>query len=623
MMPAVENAGTPAIFVNDRPAFNETSTSPNGYTYDGNGLVPINDAEQDLGILLRDHQIEGIDGPYWTDKLLRHILTRQRIRGELQASVYQFSDRQVRDYVERIRPSSQHSSSEVYLKIFTILLLVERAGDIGKFIDAGFCDQKLPITIKGRHAYRSGTEKRLPCFDKWRIAWIEIFEVNQWKVNTPYLSPTQDQALAEFRLWPKAHKPWRRSMSHGAETQIDTTENSGAFGTVTRVDIHPTSHSYQRFLTGINLNCTKFAIKTLHTMDANNEQKFQAEWNMLKRFSGLVHPHLVTTLGAFSQGGKWGFIFPSASCDLGEYLESFSAPHGRKGACWFAKQLSGLMGALDAIHNPTQLSKDSIKRYGRHGDIKCDNILCFEKSGTSREKIFVISDFGLSAFNRDTSRSNIPNKQIPPVPGYRPPECDIDGGTVSRAFDIWTLGCLFLDCISWFLGGHEYVQTFQQKRTTIFINGSNNDIFFTLLSGQKEGTYVARVKPEVTEWFHELRCHPECSEFLHRALDAIEKRMLVVLADGRTRASSKDLQKKFEGFHSSCEKSGEFTQGKPWNAKELEIARERMAAEDEAVEASPNANAKKLIKHHEVKLPIHTGRTRKSLRPDQLKNLDA
>ncbi|KAF4967205.1 hypothetical protein FSARC_5212 [Fusarium sarcochroum] len=598
MVPVLGTPGTPAIHINDLPAHNdnETSTSPQGYTYEGDGLVPINDVEEDLGILLRDYQIEGIDGPFWTDKLLRHILTKQRIRTELQTPIHHFSDRQVREYVERIRPSSQHSSSKIYLKIFTILLLVERPGDIGNFINAGFCDQELPITIRNRRACRMrDTEKRLHCFDKWRITWIENFELNQWKVNTPYLSPTQDQSLAEFRLWPKAHKPWRRSISHGTETGIDETDNSGAYGTVTRVDIHPTSHSYQQFLTGINLSCTKFAIKTLHTMDANNEQKFRTEWDMLKRFSGLVHPHLVTTLGAFSQGGKWSFIFPNASCDLSQYLETSNAPRGWNGACWFAKQLFGLMGALNAIHNPEQLSQDPIKRYGRHGDIKCDNILCFEKSGTSREKIFVISDFGLSAFNRDTSRSNIPNKQIPPVPGYRPPECDIEGGTVSRAFDIWTLGCLFLDFITWFLGGHEYVQRFQGRRTTIFINGSYNDIFFALMSGQKEGTYVARVKPEVTMWIHELRCHPRCSEFLHRALDVIEKTMLVVLADGRTRSSSKELRTSFHILHSSCEKSDDFTRGKPWGENEFRIARERMAADDEAVEASPNANAKKLM----------------------------
>jgi len=68
---------------------------------------------------------------------------------------------------------------------------------------------------------------------------------------------------------------------------------------------------------------------------------------------------------------------------------------------------------------------------------------------------------------------------VPPAPGYRPTECDIEGGTVSRDFDIWALGCLFLELIPWFLGRPQYVEQFDQARNTMFINGANSNTFFT------------------------------------------------------------------------------------------------------------------------------------------------
>lgn len=232
---------------------------------------------------------------------------------------------------------------------------------------------------------------------------------------------------------------------------------------------------------------------------------FKKEWEMLKLFSGLHHPHLVTALSAFRQAGRLSFIFPYAPSDFERYKEASYPPQGRSGALWISAQLKGLIGAIDTMHNPKHLHDrlGPVKKYGRHNDIKCDNILCFRKSGTTDEVILVISDFGLSAFNSDKSRSNIPNESVPPVPGYRPPECDIEGGTISRAFDIWTVGCLFLELITWFLGGPKYVKEFGEKRTTLFINGSNNNIFFSfnnlLESGKSDGTKAILVKPEVTD----------------------------------------------------------------------------------------------------------------------------
>ncbi|KAF5972430.1 kinase-like (PK-like) [Fusarium coicis] len=355
------------------------------YRYDGNGLVPIRGRYDDLGKLLRDYCVEGVNGRFWTNKLLRHILSRERIKAKLKRPENGFDDPSVEKFVDIIHPPEVESSADrtppgAFLKVFALLVLQERCGDIRHFVNAGFNDQQLPIRIENNAVYSvTGPSLPIACFEGWKTSEKEYFESYQWRIDTPYFSSTVDEPLNEHYLHKGVCKPWRRSRETPSESCGDASDNVGAFGTVIQVDIHPTSHSYQELLTSINLDCTKFAIKTLHNTGHDNESKFQEELKMLQRFNGLEHPHLVTGLCAFSCGEERSFIFPSAICDLSEYLEENEPPRHSKATTWISSQLLGLIGAIRAIHNPKHVEKGGGTGYGRHGDIKCDNILCFKK----------------------------------------------------------------------------------------------------------------------------------------------------------------------------------------------------------------------------------------------------
>ncbi|KAK6705351.1 hypothetical protein SNK05_009247 [Fusarium graminearum] len=425
-MPIDPPLNPPQILVNDMPVQERRKPSTADYKYEGNGLVPIRSTEKELGALLRIHCVEdGIDGEFWTHALLRHILSRDRIKDELMQPKYGFTKDQVNEYVSKIHPHLANASSKtIYIRIFALLALIEKIQDIARFIREEACDDILPIVIS--------------------------------QVNKP---------LTEITLDRGTHKPWRRLRG---DEQHDGSE--GAYGIVIPVEIHPTAHSFQELLRGV---CVSISSQR----------------------------YLLTALSAVTQDDKWSFIFPCASSDFDRYKETIDPPQGRRGAIWLLTQLTGLIGAIDTIHDPRHLNLGPQGKYGRHGDIKCDNILCFKNSETT-DDVLVISDFGLSKLNSDKSRSNIPNATVPPVPGYRPPECDIEGGKVSRAFDVWTIGCLFLELITWFLGGPSYIKKFEKKRTTTFINGMMNNIFFTfqeLVPRDSGGAKAILVKPEVTE----------------------------------------------------------------------------------------------------------------------------
>ncbi|KAF3059969.1 CTD kinase subunit alpha [Daldinia childiae] len=263
----------------------------------------------------------------------------------------------------------------------------------------------------------------------------------------------------------------------------------GGFGDVYFVRIHPNSHNFQGVFGPLLSPEGPFALKKLRGGSNNeqNEKEFKKEEEMLTRFDGTVHPHIVTILMTYKHGNRYCFLFPRAECDLIDYFEQNPSPkNDLKTARWLAKQCLHLTEAVHLIHNPPK--QDSLKpdkrKYGRHGDIKAENILLFKSN--SNEYDLVLSDFGLGSMHHDWSKSNIPNKDISATPEFRPPECEMEGGCISRAFDIWTLGCLFLDLLTWFLGGEELRLQFQKKRTTPYIRGPDTPLYFEVVKTKDE-----------------------------------------------------------------------------------------------------------------------------------------
>lgn len=285
---------------------------------------------------------------------------------------------------------------------------------------------------------------------------------------------------------------------------------------------------------------------------------------------------------------------------------------------WAAEQIYGLTSALADIHSSVYLEVPRESRrepglarkiYGRHGDIKCDNILCFA-STNSTNMTLVISDFGLSETHGEHSKSNIPNHLIPPVPGYRPPECDIKSGTVSRAFDVWTLGCLYLDFLTWLLGGPGLALEFRQKRIKQYITGANQDIFFEFQKQKDPEGFVIRVKPEVMDWIWNLRRHPKCSQMVQEMLNIIERQMLVVLSQIRLRSPSAELRNQFQKIHHASVGDDDYCVGPAKISADGPVS-------PEVVEAQPNDEAQRWIDTKAASLKEHRGPVSMGLTPQQ------
>lgn len=233
-------------------------------------------------------------------------------------------------------------------------------------------------------------------------------------------------------------------------------------------------------------------------------QKFENEKRMLERFRG--HPHLVTLLMTWTLKQEHYFLFPYAESDLDRYwsletnwhaVNSKNAELRYQTITWISEQVLGMVAAMAHIHNLDKTLHPD-KRFGRHGDLKPENVLWYRSTKDSRG-IFIIADLGLAACNSEHSRSGVPVATVARTPSYRSPECDLQDGKISRSYDIWTMGCLLLEMVCWIVGGPVSRDNFARERLSTAVTGSQSEIFFDVQENSTRSGFVMVIKKSVEE----------------------------------------------------------------------------------------------------------------------------
>ncbi len=242
----------------------------------------------------------------------------------------------------------------------------------------------------------------------------------------------------------------------------------------------------------------------------------------MKRFTANTNPHLIALLATYEQSGSVHLIFDWADADLQRFWETVCAnpTADRDTVRWVARQCLGIASGIVEIHkhgtnHQTQATKDQDYKsnearkndnlYGRHGDIKPRNILWFSRGPDPDDMGFgtlVITDFGIAEMNSKNSRSGKSNRNIKFSPTYCAPEAYVLGGVISQSYDIWTLGCVYLEFLAWLMGGWKLVHKFARDRQTTERASPGTeaklDRFFELETSHDIIT-GARVKKEVTD----------------------------------------------------------------------------------------------------------------------------
>lgn len=282
---------------------------------------------------------------------------------------------------------------------------------------------------------------------------------------------------------------------------------------------------------------------------------------MLKALTNEKHKNLVKLLATYKYKGRYHLLFPYAEANLRSLWDSFPNPQRNvKTYRWALDQMTGLSSGLVAIHSyksnmayKQELGNPGLTRFrlsatmniviatkeekfGRHGDLKPENILWFNDSngpqnsnGVGPYGILQITDFGLGRFHRLESRSMVDPKKVAGSASYTPPEISLVQ-FVSRAYDIWSLGCVFLEFVTWLLEGSTGLERFTDVRIEKVSAEMEDDTFYSLVQGGAE------VRGGVQKWIEHLKSSPRCSPMVYELLQLLKDELLVVESKSRIKA---------------------------------------------------------------------------------------
>jgi serine/threonine protein kinase len=220
---------------------------------------------------------------------------------------------------------------------------------------------------------------------------------------------------------------------------------------------------------------------------------------MLVKLAPLPTPHLAKLLATYEmpdpdgeRSKQYYIMFECADSNLCEFWGTEPRESEEKPgdvARWVAEQCLGLAEGLHHIHDykyvcdPTDVP---LKSHGFHGDIKPDNILRYRNWAGHEDPrgILQITDFGISSFHQTSTAVDI-KARILGHP-YRPPESQLIVMNTTQSLDIWTLGCLYLDFLSWLVEGPSAFDRFETMREAPGLNADLDVYYYDIVEENNE-----------------------------------------------------------------------------------------------------------------------------------------
>ncbi|KAL2073332.1 hypothetical protein VTL71DRAFT_10656 [Oculimacula yallundae] len=480
---------------------------------------------------------------FFPRSVLSSIINEERVYEELSKHLADAHHEQtIRRHARSICGIEEEDGTETTVgshKIFVILVLIDKTSAITKFLELGLCDRDLPLQLVkhqgGSKELRLSRcpDKRLRCFDKsWKQLHIKNFESYQWTTLSPFFARGEHSKVTFYQLQPRAILPFIAVEQEGRTNGQRTLEFVGGFSRVSKVDIHPDHHNFHSHSKDQASTC--FAVKCLHSRD---KSQFDKEVEMLERFSDYTvpaHKHLISLLATYSQFDNYFLIFHWADADLRRYwMEVNSMPiMDRETVIWMVQQCTGIAEGVQAIHQSGSFTLPvgtESETFGHHGDIKPENILWFRDSDRGTLKL---SDFGLAEINIHTKSMQRKSNYATSV-SYQAPEVEIEGtGAIGRSYDMWTLGCLYLEFCCYQMGGWDLVARFNSERIPQdFVPGQDATTFYTLKPVKApDGKWKQKVeiKTSVSDFIARLLADESCTDFLCDFLEMIRDNLLVI-----------------------------------------------------------------------------------------------
>ncbi|KXH63941.1 heterokaryon incompatibility protein [Colletotrichum salicis] len=344
-------------------------------------------------------------------------------------------------------------------------------------------------------------------FQGWDRNDKELFHSYQWKFMAPTFGTDQP---FRFKFNTRTVLPYMEVARKA--------ESKGFFGEVFKVNVHP-AHIKAKKMAMNTDGSVAIALKKANE-DPELKEFFDKEASNLQELRYYKSKHLIKPIAAYEHHGDRCLLFPwAAGGNLAQYWRSNRGNSLTKHELsWIFAQLTGLFDALEELH----------AKNCRHGDLKPENILLF--IDTDKNKTLQIADMGLTSFHALDAATRIRKAQeiltlTPPgTSRYEPPETGKDREkqlsaheTRSRAYDVWSMGCVVLELLIWLAYGFDILSKFRDETA-----------YFWELKQVRGSEKIYSVGSETQRYIKALSTKWQSQSAWRELLKFVETRLLVV-----------------------------------------------------------------------------------------------
>ena len=316
-----------------------------------------------------------------------------------------------------------------------------------------------------------------------------------------------------------------------------------------------------------NLHQSKwYAQKEFIDYDPGTKRTFEAEGSTIKQFIQATksHENVLVTRASLEWGDTYSLFFDLAKYSLWDYFEdrniSITTLEQKKKV--FSHTI-GLAGGLAYLHDELFIASTGEQLCCYHLDLKPQNILVFEEGDNV---IWKVSDFGISQIKRiPASRANIdPEHRISflnsifrpdklgadPSSGvanprdagtYTAPEARHKAERVTRASDVWSLGCVMTLVLTFLDNQRNGIKNFEDAR----MKDREDDLFYDSSPTRFAAEPRPSLRSSIPVWLDYLTENAKKRSehdgiVVGQALDLIQSHML--LPDPEDRYSAKRVE---------------------------------------------------------------------------------
>ena len=238
-------------------------------------------------------------------------------------------------------------------------------------------------------------------------------------------------------------------------------------------------------------------------------------------------------LSCYEHCGFFNLIFPKAEGGTLKELLSGDLPERFQTEQEVTAALVGLCSAIRTVHFFIS-SEHELQLIGCHRDLKPANIFI---EGSK----FILGDFGLAKLKETSEGSDTSWRTV--FPEYTPPECwrsvgDSDHPIIRRSSDIWSLGCIMAEVITYLQYGQKGVEDFYDSRK--FDEGNKTRHRF------HQG---GKANPAVSAWLEEWE---NSASKTQQMLGHLLRRMLDIEPKSRLNAQEVESHMQFIAIYSAC-----------------------------------------------------------------------